>query len=113
MSIAAGSLNRRITIQQRETGHDDAGQPTSSWADVVTLWANIAGQTGMGSITRAQDDIPASIERYSFRIRYREGITAGMRVLHNGQAFDIRQVRMDFAGHEYTDLVAELGGADG
>lgn len=108
-----GTLNRRVTIQQRTAGYDEAGQPIEAWTDVVRVWANIAGQTGMGTITRNQDSIPGSVERYSIRIRYREGITSGMRALHNGQAFDIRQVRMDFAERVYTDLVCELGGNDG
>ncbi|TAA12475.1 head-tail adaptor protein [Pseudoxanthomonas winnipegensis] len=113
MGLAAGELNRRITIQARGTGTDDAGQPLDTWTDLHVLWANIRGQTGMGSITGLQDNVPASIERYSFRIRFREGITDAMRVLYKGVAFDIRQVRMDFDRREWTDLVCEQGGTNG
>lgn len=110
VTLAAGALNRRVTIQRRADGYDEAGQPVTTWEDVATVWANIAGQTGMGAITRAQDGVGASIERYSIRIRYREGLDAGMRVVHGSQVFDVRQVRMDFDRREFTDLVCELGG---
>lgn len=111
--MKAGTLNRRVTIQRPGEGFDEAGQPVTDWQDVATVWANIAGQTGMGTITRAQDGVGASIERYSIRIRYREGLDAGMRVVSGAQVFDVRQVRMDFDRREYTDLVCEAGGNDG
>ena len=111
--INAGDLNRQITIQRRSAGVDEIGQPVDTWVDVVTVWANIKGQTGMGTITRMQDNVPASVERYSIRIRYREGINAGMRVVAGSQVFDIRQIRMDFAGRVWTDLICELGGNEG
>lgn len=106
----AGSLNRRITIQKRMSARDEAGQPIESWADVGQCWADIKGQTGLGSITGMQDNVPASVERYSVRVRYREDVQAGMRAMCNGTAFYIKQVRMDFAGRVYTDLVCEVGG---
>lgn len=110
--MRAGQLNRRITIQQRDPGTDSSGAPLQTWKDVVTVWSNIAGYTGMRSI-RITGEIPATRKRYSFRIRYRDGIDEGMRVVYNGQNFDIREVRMDFAGMIWTDLVCELGSNDG
>lgn len=112
-AVRAGALNRRVTIQKRVQGQDDWGQPIDTWQDVATVWANIAGQTGLGTITRMQDNVTASVDRYSIRIRFREDVTFGMRVLGDGRIFDIRQVRMDFAGRDYTDLVCELGGSEG
>lgn len=110
MSVAAGKLNRRITIQQRDDGLTD-GEPSQTWSDVDAVWANIAGDTGLHTI-RAAGDTPFSTKRYSFRIRYREGLDESMRVVYDGQHFAIRQVRMDFAGKQWTDLVCELGRTD-
>ncbi|GAP66797.1 phage head-tail adaptor [Mizugakiibacter sediminis] len=112
MTLAAGKLNRRITIQQRTAGQDAAGQPVLTWADVASVWANVAGDTGLHTI-RASGDLPAPVKRYSFRIRYRDGLNEGMRVVLGGQNFDIKTVRMDFAGRVWTDLVCELGANDG
>lgn len=115
MGLAAGDLNRQIIIQRRVPGETPEGQPVDVWVDVATVWASIRGQTGMGSITGLQDDVAASIERYSYRIRYRTGIDAGMRIYEvaTGDVADIRQVRMDRAHREWTDLVTEVGGNEG
>lgn len=112
MTLAAGKLNRRITIQRRDSGQDGAGQPVQTWTDVATVRAQPAGDTGLSTI-RASGDLPAPIKRYSFRIRYREGLDEGMRVVYGGHNFDIKTVRMDFAGKQWTDLVCELGANDG
>ena len=106
--MKAGALNRRITIERRQAGTDAIGQPLDTWEKVATVCADIRGFTGMSTISRLQEGVPGSVDRYSIRIRYREDVVAGMRVVHGGQVFDVRHVRMDFAGREYTDLVCEL-----
>lgn len=113
--LESGRLNRRITIQQRGPGQDEAGQPIDGWAVVARPWAWIKGQTGMGLGRQMAGDgtVATSLDVYSFRIRYRPSITASMRVHHSGNVYDIKQVRHDLAGREWTDLVCELGGNDG
>ena len=107
-----GKLNRRVTIQQLVSGQDAAGQPVQTWTDVATVWANVAGDTGLRTIKNA-GDVTAAIKRYSIRIRFREGLDEGMRVLLGAVPFDVKEVRMDYAGREWTDLVCEQGGNDG
>ena len=121
MALAAGTLNRRGTIQRRQDGEDEAGQPLDDWDVVAKVWAHVKGQTGMGAITGLQDNVAASIDRYSIRIRYRTGLDAGMRWCFNdendepieSEPFDIKQVRMDFERKEWTDLITEKGGSQG
>ncbi|HWU68670.1 MAG TPA: phage head closure protein [Stenotrophobium sp.] len=114
MGLNVGTLNRKITIQSLQSGQDAAGQPINTWADVATVWANVKGETGMASIrkTLPRDGVAMSLDAYSFRIRFRADITAGMRVLYQGTAFDILQVRMDYSGRVWTDLVCETGRYD-
>lgn len=112
MTLPAGKLNRRILIQRRQTGEDEAGQPLLGWEDVASVWANVLGQTGLGTI-KTSGTVAAAIKAYSFRIRFREGLDEGMRVVLAGEPFDVKQVRMDYAGREWTDLVCEAGGNDG
>lgn len=107
MSLAAGNLNRRITIQRQAGGTDDAGQPLDAWANVATVWANVKGNTGMGAIKDMQGNVGASISRYSFRVRFREGLDSGMRVLYGNGVYDVKEVRMDQDRREWTDLVCE------
>ncbi|MET0332554.1 MAG: phage head closure protein [Dyella sp.] len=114
MTLAAGTLNRLITIQQRSAAQDEAGQPIDTWSDVISVWANIAGHTGMRSIaTGSANGVVASIDAYSIRIRYREGIDTSMRVVCGSRTFDIKQIRYDLAGREWTDLICQQGGNDG
>jgi SPP1 family predicted phage head-tail adaptor len=49
-----------------------------------------------------------SVVQASIRVRYRAGITAGMRIVHNLQAYNITAVMPDVGGREYVDLVAEV-----
>lgn len=114
MGLNVGTLNRLITIQAKQAGVDAAGQPVNTWTDVAKVWANVKGETGMASIrkTLPRDGVSMSLDAYSFRIRFRTDFTAGMRVLYQGTAFDILQVRMDYAGRVWTDLVCETGRYD-
>ena len=112
--MKAGDLNRPITIQAQQSGQDAAGQPINTWTTIATVWANIKGETGMASIrkTLPRDGVAMSLDAYSFRIRFMTGLAAGMRVLYENTAFDILQVRMDYAGRVWTDLVCEAGRYD-
>lgn len=109
--MKAGKLRHLILIQSRDTGTDDAGQPVETWTDVASVWADILGATGMATIKAPLDGV--EINAYSFRIRYRTDINAGMRVVSDGLNYDIKQVRHDLARREWTDLVCEVGGNDG
>lgn len=104
---AAGKFNQFVTIQRRSTGVDAAGQPVETWTDVVSTWAFIAGDNGLRTIRASADGVGAEVKRYSMRIRFYEGLDETMRVSYAGRYFDIRAVRMDYAGRDWTDLVCE------
>lgn len=103
--MQAGLLNRRVTLQAPGTTQDELGQPIPGWTDVATLWADIRMKSGLESIKAGA---PVSVVQASIRVRYRAGITAGMRVVHNLQAFNIVAVLPDVGGREFVDLVCEV-----
>jgi SPP1 family predicted phage head-tail adaptor len=103
--MQAGRLNRRCTLQAPGTTQDELGQPIPGWTDVSTLWADIRMKSGLESIKAGA---PVSVVQASIRVRYRAGITAGMRLTHNLQAFNIVAVMPDVGGREYVDLVCEV-----
>ena len=109
--MKAGSLRNLILLQTRDGGTDAAGQPVQTWTTLATVWADIRGANGMATIKAPLDGV--EINWYSFRIRYRIDVDAAKRVVFNGQNFDVKQVRHDHAGKEWTDLVCEVGGNDG
>lgn len=106
MTLDAGSLNRRITVQKKGAGEDEWGTPLPNvWIDVCRPWASIKNLSGLGAI---KADAEASVVKTSIRIRYRTDITAGMRVLHGSTVYDIKAVLPDAAGREFIDLVCEV-----
>jgi SPP1 family predicted phage head-tail adaptor len=106
-----GKFNRRVTIQKKVTGTDDWGQPSEDWEDVATVWAWIKAPTGMGTINSEymSDAGEVSSTKYSIRIRWREDVTAKMRVLCAGRTFDIRSVIYDMVDRKFVDLIVAEG----
>ena len=102
--MRAGQFNRRVTIQRRDGSVDDYGQPTDTWVDVATVWANIIHKSGL-EVVKSSVDI--SVVQTSIRIRYREDVTVAMRVAYGAVIYDIQAVMRDAAGHEYCDLVCQ------
>jgi len=114
--MEAGNLNRRILIQKRTMAQDETGQVMPAWEDVGCYWAWIKTETGISasrSMAGADEGVARSIVRYSIRLRYRPSITDDMRIVYQGVVFEIKQVRHDLAGHDWTDLVCEEGGSHG
>ncbi len=103
-------LNRRVTIQRRTPGQDAAGQPLTTWQNVVDtpdgkLWADIRTLSGIEAL---KDGLDTARVRRSIRVRHRTDITAGMRVEYQGAVHDIMAVLQDDSGREYTTLLCEI-----
>lgn len=82
--LKASDLNRRITIQRKVRTEDEAGYPipgAKEWEDLCTLWAArepLRGREFFAAAAVQQENTTR------FRIRFREGITADMRLI-NGE----------------------------
>jgi SPP1 family predicted phage head-tail adaptor len=103
--MQAGRLNRRCVLQSPGTATDELGQPIPGWTDVATVWADIRMKSGLESIKAGAS---VSVVQASIRVRYRAGINAGMRIVHNLVAYQITAVMPDVGGREFVDLVAEV-----
>ena len=103
--MQAGRLNRRCTLQQPGTATDELGQPIPGWTDVATVWADIRMKSGLEAIKAGAS---VSVVQASIRVRYRAGINAGMRIVHNLTAYEILAVQPDVGGREYVDLVCQV-----
>jgi SPP1 family predicted phage head-tail adaptor len=106
--MQAGKLSTRITIQQRSTTQDTVGQPLDTWTTFATVWADVRTTNGLSFIKEAiRANAEVSMMRTSFRIRYRTGINAGMRVLLGSTVYDIEAVMPDLGNKDHLDLVCE------
>ena len=103
--MQAGRLNRRCTLQQPGTATDALGQPIHGWTDVALVWASIRHLSGVEAI---KADATVSTVKASIRIRWRPGLNAGMRVVHDAQVYSIEAVLPDAGRREFVDLVAEV-----
>ncbi len=106
--LAAGGLNRQVTIRKRAAGVDALNRPNGAFEDFLVLWASPRGQTGMGTITLAPG-VSATLNRYSWRVRFREDITIDMQLVYKGKEFAIVDFKQDFAEKNWTDLICVLG----
>ena len=103
--MQAGRLNTRCVIQTPSTATDELGQPIPGWTDVATVWADIRMKSGLEAIKAGAS---VSVVQASIRVRYRAGINAGMRIVHNLTAYEILAVQPDVGGREYVDLVCQV-----
>ncbi|HEY8606628.1 MAG TPA: phage head closure protein [Noviherbaspirillum sp.] len=101
----ASKLKHRVTIQKRGVSQDPDGELSDGWVDVAVVWADIRHQSGLETMKGGAE---ASVVRASIRIRYREGITSGMRAVHGGITYDIKAPLPDLARKEHVDLVCEV-----
>ena len=103
--MRAGDLRHLVTIQKPGGGVNDWGEPIpGDWQDVAQLWGDLRHLSGMASI---KADADTSIVRASLRLRWRDDLDAGMRVLYDGNAYDIEAV-LPGPTSEHVDLTLKL-----
>ena len=101
--MTPGQLRHRVTLQSPVATQDDTGQPSTSWLDTSTVWADVRHQSGL-SVIKAGADV--SIMRVSVRIRYKAGLNAGIRVVHGSKTYAVNAVLPD-ERRTSLDLVCE------
>lgn len=111
MTLAAGSLNRRVVLQRPVDGRNlSTGAVTRAWVDVARIWANIRYLNGSETLKSAT---VVSAAHASIRIRLRADLAADWRVVHGTTIFNILAVLPDAQGNEHVDLACETGANDG
>lgn len=116
MSIEAGRLRHRVKIQSKTETQDSNGDIEISWATVASVWAAIEPLSAREFIAASanQSQVVARII-----IRYREDVTALMRIVHSrpGKSdviYGIAGVLPDMdSGLEWLTLPVTTGVNDG
>lgn len=86
-----GKRDKRIIIREGTSSTDEYNAPTVTWSTFATVWAEV------------KDSMPGSSERYEseqltavrvtiFNIRYIDGLTEKMQVLHEDRVYDIEYI---------------------
>jgi len=103
--MQAGQLSTRITIQRLSGASDELGQPIKTWVDVATVWADVRHLSGVAAIKAGGE---VSVIKASVRIRRRDDLVAGMRVVSGSTVYDVEAVMPAAARQAHTDLVCKV-----
>jgi SPP1 family predicted phage head-tail adaptor len=105
-------LRHRLSLQQEVSTPDGAGGYTRNWQEVAQLWAEIAPLSSniRGGEMLMAGQIQSRIT-HKVTLRYREGITAGMRLVFDAKVFNIRYVDDINKGNGIIEMLVEEGGA--
>jgi SPP1 family predicted phage head-tail adaptor len=113
--MRASTLRHRVTIQARNTSTDALGQPTSTWSDVATVWAEVNPLSGrellLAQAGRAQISGVVTI-------RYQQQFAnpvemAARRILYSGRILNITSSRDVDEMHQYIEFSYSEGTNEG
>ena len=108
--MRTGNLRNQITIQSRaQTGTDRQNAPIYTWSTWKEVFTEIAARRGGESFSE-ENKQRFSQEYYRFRCRFYDvdGVSASMRILFDGQLYDIRSVLPDHNRRGHTLIEATL-----
>ena len=110
-----GKLDKEITIQAESETADSGGGYLSSWSNIATdpvIWAKIGNFMGLKNPTGRDLYIHGKVQNqltYKFTIRNRTDITADMRIVYNGDSYNIRTILENENRGGYMEIFAEKG----
>ena len=90
--MQAGRLRNRITIQQRATTQDSAGEPSNTWTTFATVWASVEPIRGREFFEAQKTSSSVTnriIIRYSSTVA---SVAPKMRVNFGSKYYDIEAV---------------------
>lgn len=109
--LQAAELDQRVTLEQRVTSVDALGQAVETWDAVAAVWAAAEPLMGREFFAAGQEQSSASVR---FRIRYRDDVTADMRVVWRGLQHALVAPPIDVQGaRQVLELMCATGVRDG
>ena len=105
--MKAGRLDQRVTVEQLVTIGDSWGGTVEAWAPLMTVWAEVSPLVGREYLAAqaAQSEVTARVT-----MRYRRGITAQDRVIHDGTIYGIESLVDVRSGHRELVLMCKAVG---
>lgn len=88
--MKAGSLDRVIIVQRATETRDALGQVTQAWAPIATLRAAVIQASTAAYLKGAGLEAEGAVV---FRVRWLDGLTVHDRILYQGVAHDIRELK--------------------
>lgn len=101
-----GQLDRRIRIETPTSTRGTSGQELLTWDTFAECWAAVE-YPGTKSDEGVIADQEVSTTFVYFIIRYRDGINQKMRIVYNGENYDILN-KLEIGRREFLKLPAKL-----
>ncbi len=115
MKPLAQRLRHRIDIEEQVTEFDSDGVRVDTWVSIraseeALIPAEVMPVSGR-EFTAANGPQAGVTARIT--LRYRAGLDPAMRVLHDGDIYNIKAILPDSTGRKYLSLMAEAGVNEG
>jgi SPP1 family predicted phage head-tail adaptor len=107
--LYSGKLNKKVSIEHSVAGSpavNDFGEPVVTWAEVAEVWSSVEPLNGREFWAQQQVQSEITVR---FRIRYRNDILTGMRVVYNDAIYMIKSVIDPLEEHEELQLMCAEG----
>lgn len=102
--MQVGALDRRLTIQGFTSTRDpETNEEIQTWADLATVWANRRDVSAREFFSAGGENTE---QQSVFTIRWRAGLTSSLRLIQNGQTFDVTGVS-EIGRRQYLALQAK------
>ena len=98
--MRAGKLDKTITIERHAITVDDYGTQTEGWSQIATVRAQIVQQSTEEFMRSFGSTGETAMV---FRLRHCDGLKVADRVTHQGQAFDVKEIK-ELGRREGLDL---------
>ena len=106
MAKAAGRLDQRIIIQRETLADDGIGGKTSTWANLLTVWAGVTPMSGKEMIDRGG---VVAVSKVRFIIRNSVDLIETDRISWQGKLYNIREILDEGDRPLYLEVIAERG----
>ena len=107
MSLAAGKLRHRVTLEEKQTVVNSFGESQDEWVHVANVWAAIEPLSAREYVQAEamQSNVAARIT-----IRWRPDLKASMRIVHGDTIYNPAGILADLdSGREYVTIPVSSG----
>ena len=89
MTLSAGDMWTRVTVQQATTTKNEVGEPVLAWSTFATVWAEVESLSARETERFAET---VGFMTHRVKIRYLDGLTSAMRIQYRNRTLEIGQV---------------------
>lgn len=90
--IFSGKITERITFQEKAVTRNGIGDEVVTWGDVATVWARVMPLRGEAFFTANREQHIIDVRFMTRAQSELAGISEAMRILWNGEPYDITSV---------------------